>query len=233
MPDRRVGGAIAPEEARRRIGVLPDVSRETLDGLDGLVDLVRRWTLRVNLVSERDAGFLWDRHLLDSFGLWEVLRRRRPALWVDLGSGGGFPVLPLAVAAREAGYPVRFIAVEADQRKAAFLRVAASDLSVPLAVTAMRIEKLSGIQADLVSARALASVDRLLDWTRMAGLSAPMALLKGRQVDDELTAASRRWHMRFHKREHPLVGDGYILELEGTSRCESASERERGDRTHG
>lgn len=196
--------------ARRLCAALPSVSRETLGALGVLVEEVRRWSPAINLVSKRELDRLWSRHVLDSLGLLELLPER--GLWLDLGSGGGFPILPLAIVSRETAPSLRFEAVESDQRKAVFLREAARKLDLPLTVTASRIEARRGPDPAIISARALASVARLLDLSlNWLEKGAPLALLKGDAAFVELTEASREWHIRYQAKRHPLTRKGYIL----------------------
>lgn len=154
------------------------------------VGLVERWSPKINLVSRHDLAALWERHVLDSLALAPLI----PAdvtHGIDLGSGAGFPGLVLAIAT---GIP--FTLIESDGRKCAFLVEAARETAAPVLVIGGRIEAAQLPAAPLVTARALAPLDRLL------GLAAPHVaaggvclLPKGRNVEAELTAARRLWQM--------------------------------------
>lgn len=193
-----------------------DVSRETIHDLERYADLLRRWTRKINLVAPAELDRLWRRHFVDAAAL--APRVECVKSWVDLGSGGGLPAIPLALLAREWSAETRFSVVEADHRKAAFLRTASAELSLDLEVHAVRIENLE-VSADVVSARALASVDRILGLLDASEISVErVILLKGRLATDELTSAARSWHMRLLQDEHPYSVDSYILEIEGTFR---------------
>jgi len=145
---------------REELAALPGVSRETLDRLDVLSDHVRRWNARINLVAPGTLPDLWTRHILDSAQLWTIVPPNS-GLWADLGSGGGFPGLVIAAMAH--GTSTRVALVEADQRKAAFLYVAAQAMGLQPAIHASRIEQLAPLGATTVSARALAPLPALLD----------------------------------------------------------------------
>lgn len=178
---------------------------------------VQKWSPAINLVSKRELDRLWSRHILDSLGLMENLPDQ--GLWMDLGSGGGFPILPLAVVSRETRPSLRFEAVESDQRKAVFLREMARKLDLNLSVSAIRIEDRQGETPDWVSARALSGLSDLLDLSQnWLDRGARMALLKGESVHAELTRASREWHIRFQVKRHPLTHKGYILRIEESRR---------------
>ena len=77
-----------------------DVSRETLEALETYSELLKEWNKTINLVSPKTLEDLWTRHLLDSAQLFDVVRST--GVWADLGSGGGFPGLVIAIMKREA-----------------------------------------------------------------------------------------------------------------------------------
>lgn len=207
-----------PEDFRRETGV----SRETLARLEVYADLLTRWSRAVNLVGRRTLAQAWRRHFLDSAQLAPLLPPApadRPRRVVDLGSGAGFPGLVLA--AMDAG---EVHLVDADRRKAAFLREAARAMAVAVTVHAARIEALPPLAADVVTARALAPLPAL------AGHAAPLLrdggvclFLKGAGVERELTAARKAWKMtadRIPSRSDPR---GSILRIEGLGRAETKS----------
>jgi 16S rRNA (guanine527-N7)-methyltransferase len=185
-----------------------DVSRETADRLEAFVALLGQWNRTINLVSRRDEANIWDRHVRDSLQLARFIPAGSSHL-IDLGSGGGFPGLVLAIAT---DIPTHL--VESDQRKAAFLREAARCVGAPATVHAVRAEAASIPPAPVVTARALASVDQLLAWS--AHLLAPSGVclfLKGRTAEDELTAAARQWHMRIERSPSLTDPDATILQI--------------------
>src|SRR5437868_1712631 len=100
---------------------LTPVSRETESRLDAYVDLLARWQAKTNLVASSTLPNLWTRHISDSLQLLTLAPTAK--IWVDLGSGGGFPgvVLACAMAAVD-GAMVHL--VERNAKKAAFLREA-------------------------------------------------------------------------------------------------------------
>jgi 16S rRNA (guanine527-N7)-methyltransferase len=173
-------------------GLAPnDVSRETLAELDRFAALLLRWNSTVNLVARTDEPFLWVRHIADSLQL-APLMAPQPERAIDLGSGAGFPGLILALAT---GVP--FDLIEADQRKAAFLREAARVTSAPVRIHPIRIEAAQLPPAPLITARAVAPLPKLL--ALAAPLLAPGGMclfLKGANADAELTHAATQWQMQ-------------------------------------
>lgn len=175
-----------PEAFRARF----DVSRETLARLETFVDLLALWTRRINLVSAQSLDAVWHRHIADSAQL-AALAPAEAATWLDLGSGGGLP--GLVVAALRPGTALTL--VESDRRKAAFLRLAAAEMGLPVTVLARRIEDLPPAAPDVLSARALAPLLRLLPLVApLTGPGTVLLLPKGAHAFSELTAAQADWH---------------------------------------
>jgi 16S rRNA (guanine527-N7)-methyltransferase len=131
--------------------------------LAAFVAMLLAWNRRINLIARGDAAQVWKRHVADSAQLW-LLRPAAARHWVDLGSGGGFPGLVIACLAADAasGAPLRFTLVEADGRKAAFLREAVRVLGLEgVEIRADRFETVAPLGADVVSARAVAALPDL------------------------------------------------------------------------
>jgi 16S rRNA (guanine527-N7)-methyltransferase len=187
-----------------------NVSRETLGRLNLYESLLRVWQTRINLVASATLDEIWQRHFLDSAQLMALVPAESRAL-VDLGSGGGFPGLVLAIMLHERASgerpaavgsgerrPWRFVLVESDARKGAFLREVARQTGVAVEILSTRIEN-SETQAklgspDVVTARALAPLATLL------GLASPLfqahtvgLFLKGRGAQAEVVAAQAQW----------------------------------------
>ncbi len=164
------------------------------DALEVFVALLLRWNQSINLVSRKDEPHLWRRHILDSLQLVALLP---PTVerGIDLGSGAGFPGLILAFVTE-----TPFDLIEADQRKAAFLREAARILRAPVRVHATRIESTGLPPASLVTARGLAGLPRLLELAAPKLSGDGICLFpKGAASHAELTEARREWHMRIEQ----------------------------------
>ncbi|RDI62240.1 16S rRNA (guanine(527)-N(7))-methyltransferase RsmG [Microvirga subterranea] len=170
-----------------------DVSRETKERLALLERELRRWQAIKNLVGPGTLDHIWDRHIVDSLQLLDLAPDAKT--WLDLGSGAGFPGLVLAIAGFERGLKVDL--VESNSRKCAFLRQIARLTGVHATVHEARLEAvIPGFvgKADVVSARALASLSQLLDWTAPLLKAGTMGLFpKGRDAEIELTEARKSW----------------------------------------
>lgn len=189
------------------------VSRETLDRLQTYVDLLGRWNKAINLVGKGTLADAWRRHILDSAQLVDLLPPAlpdRPRRIVDLGSGAGFPGLVLAIMGAGEVH-----LIESDQRKATFLREVIRRTQAPATVQAQRIEAVRDLAADVVTARALASL------TELVGLAQPFLapgtvclFPKGGEVARELTEAEKAWRLaveRFPSQSDPR---GTLLRVE-------------------
>lgn len=170
-----------------------NVSRETQEKLELLERELRRWQAIKNLVGPATLDQIWDRHIVDSLQLLDLAPEART--WLDLGSGAGFPGLVLAIAGAERGLKIHL--VESNSRKCAFLRHIARLTGAAATVHEARLETVIPDfigKADVVSARALASLTMLLEWTEPLLKAGTIGLFpKGRDAEIELTEARKRW----------------------------------------
>lgn len=169
-----------------------DVSRETLQDLQGFHDLFLKWNAKINLVSRSSAPELWNRHIWDSAQVWKLAPK--VAHWADFGSGGGFPAIICAIFAKHEAPDTRFTLVESDQRKSTFLRTAIRELGLNATVLARRIEEIDPLNADVISARALSQLSDLLEFVAQHMSSEGQALFpKGEIWQSELDTAREAW----------------------------------------
>ena len=190
--DTGIDEALAQDRARAL--QLTPVSHEMAARLDRYVTCLLDWQQRMNLIAPSTIPTLWTRHIADSLQLIELAPQAK--VWVDLGSGAGFPGLVIACAlAGEVGASVHL--VESIGKKAAFLREAARLIDAPAVVHAMRIEefvKTFGERADVVTARALAPLNEIFKLAYPLAKTGAQGLFpKGQDVASELTAASKYW----------------------------------------
>ncbi len=154
---------------------------------------LRRWQAIKNLVGPATLDQIWDRHIVDSLQLLDLAPDAQT--WLDLGSGAGFPGLVLAIAGSERGLKVHL--VESNSRKCAFLRHITRLAGVSATIHEARLETvIPGFtgQADVVSARALAALPLLLEWTEPLLKAGAIGVFpKGRDAEIELTEARKRW----------------------------------------
>lgn len=184
------------------------VSRETLERLTAYADLLRKWQPKINLVGPATLPDLWQRHFLDSAQLYPLLPEGTRSL-ADIGTGAGFPGLVLAIL----GVPDVHL-IESDSRKCAFLREAARVTGTTVTVHNKRIEAVSGLAADVVTARALASLETLLGWAfPLLRPNGHCLFLKGQNVEGELTDTTKYWKMRAERFDSRSDPGGVVLRL--------------------
>ena len=191
------------------------VSHETMEKLELYERLLLQWQKAVNLVAPTTIPQVWQRHFADSAQLIALAPQAK--IWVDLGSGGGFPGLAIAIMiANQKECCVHLI--ESNSRKCAFLSEAARRTGAPARVHNMRIADAASSGAvpiaDVVTARALAPLDALLELALpFFGAASTGLFLKGREAGVEIADARKQW--TFELKVHPSVSDaqGQILEI--------------------
>ena len=190
-----------------------DVSRETAERFVLLEDLVKKWNPTINLVSRESIAHIRNRHIRDSIQLFRISAFDE-GVWCDLGSGGGFPGLVIAILAQELDGPHQVKLVESDARKAVFLREAVRHLGVGATVINARIEETPSVSASTLSARALASLSRLCEFAIRHLSPDGVALFpKGASFQAEVLEARRDWSfdLKVHASETDYAAA--ILEL--------------------
>jgi len=170
-----------------------DVSRETMDAFRSYEALVQKWNPAINLVAKSDIHQIWGRHIIDSVQLFQYAPEKVDK-WCDIGSGGGFPGVVMAIIAREKSPDTSFTFIESDQRKAAFLRTVTRELDLKVTVSATRVEDTDPVEADVLTARALKSLDTLIPFTtRHLKPSGTAIFPKGKNWTAEIEQAKQNW----------------------------------------
>jgi 16S rRNA (guanine527-N7)-methyltransferase len=168
------------------------VSQKTLSQLEAYAGLLVDWNERQNLVAKSTLPGLWHRHFWDSAQLAPLIPQTASTL-ADLGSGAGFPGLVLAVLRPD----LKVTLCEATAKKCYFLQAAADCMGLAVEIRNARLEDLPSRAFDVVMARALAPLPRLLHYAyRFTGQNTVCLFLKGQNVGIELTAASKYWNMK-------------------------------------
>lgn len=204
---------------------LPDalglnVSRETVDRLNTFVALFRKWAKAINLVAPSTLPEVWRRHVVDSAQVHAL--HPGPRIWVDLGSGGGFPGIVTGILLADLGDGWVHL-VESNNKKAAFLRTAILETGARASVHAIRIEDAPEEieRCDAISARALADIDLLMEFGLPWAKRNPdlrFFLHKGRDYQRELDKALGRWRFDLVKHASIVEPDSVVLEIANLSR---------------
>ncbi|KAA2315698.1 16S rRNA (guanine(527)-N(7))-methyltransferase RsmG [Pseudooceanicola sediminis] len=181
------------------------------------VDLLSRWNEKINIVSKNTIPLVWERHIADSAQLYSLAPNF--SSWVDLGSGGGFPGLVVAIYASEFHPSGHVTLIESDQRKCAFLRTVAREAGLKVTVLAERIERAAPQNADILSARALTSLNGLIEFSGQHMSEDGTALfLKGARWQTELEEARQHWRFRCETHKSMTEPEAVILEIGGVER---------------
>jgi 16S rRNA (guanine527-N7)-methyltransferase len=191
-----------------------NVSRETSEKLRIYQEMLQKWNGTINLVSKSSLKTSAVRHFADSAQLWSL--RPNFESWVDIGSGAGFPGMVLAILSEGQG---DFHLVESDARKCAFLRNVSRETKTPVTVHTQRIEEFDAVRADVLSARALASIDQLFTYTE--NILKPDAIclyLKGQSCESELEEASRSWTYKAENFASQTDDNGTVLRIKDIAR---------------
>lgn len=195
-----------------------DVSRETSERLDIYAKLLQTWNPKINLVAPSTIDDLWSRHFVDSAQLYGLAPENFDH-WVDLGSGGGFPGLVIAILAQEKSGTSRVTLVESDARKCAFLRTVLRETDVAATVITKRIEAVPPLVASVVSARALAPLSKLLEFSHLHLSEAGVALLqKGQNWEKEISDARSAWQFSYRIDKSVVDENSVILSVTGVGR---------------
>ena len=197
----------------------PNVSRETLVRLEEYAALLAKWNPVINLVSKSTLPDVWQRHMRDSAQLWPLCPKGA-RLWVDIGSGGGFPGIVIAILAAELAPEMRVILIESDQRKATFLRTVAQTLGLELRVESQRAEDVPPLGADVVSARALTALSGLLPLAQRHLAENGLAIFpKGQSAAQELTDALELWQFAVTKTPSETDHQAVVLQIRDIARA--------------
>ena len=190
------------------------VSRETDACCKKFAALVRLWNPRINLVSKASLEALETRHIADSTQVAQAIPDS--ITWADLGSGGGFPGLVVAICKPDAQVTL----VESDQRKAVFLRRAAGELGLAVTVYPKRIEDVPPLLPDVISARALAPLEKLIPLAIRHGRPDTRYVFpKGAKHRDEIEAARASWRFDIDVQPSRTEKEAVILVMENIQRA--------------
>jgi 16S rRNA (guanine527-N7)-methyltransferase len=219
----QINAAVAAADKAAALALTP-VSRETQARLDRYVDLLLEWQVKINLVAPSTLPNLWTRHIADSLQLLDLAPSAK--VWVDLGSGGGFPGVVLACALAETPGAMVHL-VERNAKKAAFLREALRVTSttgmVHLAEIGDTGDRITG-PVDCVTARAVAPLNQLIGLAKpLVRKGAKALFLKGQDVEAELTEATKYWKITPHLHSSRTGGGGWVVELDQIERRDQSA----------
>lgn len=187
---------------------------QVVSDLESYAKLLAKWQTVQNLVSRETLAEIWTRHFADSLQILTEITDHDHSI-LDLGSGGGFPALPLAIASK--GKDRRYTLVEPTARKVSFLRTVARELSLDVLVIGQRSEQIDSRETalpDVITSRALAALPLLCSWMApFFGERTRAILHKGREYSEELNETRASWDFDVVVRPSDIDPSGVILTL--------------------
>lgn len=195
-------------------GLLDNVSRETLDRLRMYENLLHKWNPKINLVSRTTLEHSWKRHILDSAQIFNFFDYTT-GKWVDIGSGGGFPGMVVAILSAEQAQDLSIELVEVDARKAVFLKTVKRELGLQNVIVHQdRVENITAMNADILSARALAPLTNLFEFARIHLSETGFCLFpKGQNWKKECEIAQERWNFSHIAHKSETDANAVVLEI--------------------
>jgi len=189
-----------------------NVSRETLDKFDIYIDLLKKWQSKINLVGPSTIEYIWGRHIADSLQLLKYMPLDMKN-YIDLGSGAGIPGFILAIYYNDPS--INFHLIESNHKKCAFLQTVSTFCDVPVIIHEDRIENLhidNEMKADVITARALAPLNKLIDLSSPFMWKKTLLLLqRGKDVKSELTNSPIYLNMNIDIQPSIVDSDSSIL----------------------
>ena len=196
--------------------------------LDSYVRILEEWQQNLSLIGPGTMPHIWQRHIMDSAQLMAFIKPETGAI-MDVGSGAGFPGLVLAILYGERlQRPIQL--VESDGRKCRFLKAVANETGANVRVTHKRIEDLIANWPATITARAVAPLNKLLNWTSKQHHPAlTCVFMKGKKVTEELTKLENYQKIQPSMRidtyasiTHP---DGVVVRLSGFQKTGHSSDK--------
>ena len=195
-----------------------NVSRETFELLKAYEDSLREWQNKFNLVSKASLDDAWNRHFIDSLQLLPLVPDDAEIIY-DFGSGAGFPGLVLAIVLKDKTPYLKIKLVESIKKKTVYLNFVASQLNLTnVEVINNRIENIPTEKADVITSRAMTSLDSLLEYAyRFCGNKTKCIFPKGKKYMEEIAEAKKRWNFDVKAIPSITSDEGAVLEIKDLS----------------
>ena len=190
-----------------------------LEDLKTYVTVLKKWQKRINLVGKATLADVWCRHVLDSAQLYGLIPASAKKV-IDIGSGAGFPGLVLALYFKHYGGPETHL-IESDSRKCSFLAEVNRQTNAGVIIHAKRVEAISDLKGDVITARALAPLRKLIKISKRFDKGNTIYIfLKGAKGREELTDAQKEWTMNVTETKSQTHAVSMIFTLKGVQHRE-------------
>ena len=193
----------------------PNVSRETIKKLSIFRDFLLKENQKTNLVAKSQKDKIWMRHIHDSLRILAFLEGKKPVNILDIGSGGGFPGIPLAIATKN--LDIQYTLIESIKKKSAFLESACKLLDLSnVKVINKRVENLKNVEFDIITCRALAKITQIFNYSHHLTKQNTIFLLhKGINIVDEINEATKCWFFEYELIKNKLEENSFIVKING------------------
>jgi 16S rRNA (guanine527-N7)-methyltransferase len=173
-----------------------DLTPKQIELFEQLYEVYQDWNSKINVISRKDIELLYERHVLHSLGLAKIIRFKPMTKIMDLGTGGGFPCIPLAIMFPDA----EFVPVDSIGKKVRVVQEVVNALALTnVRPQQARAEELKENDFDFVVSRAVAPLETLLYWTKdkfsnnhYHDLLNGLLCLKGGELEEELAAVKKK-----------------------------------------
>ena len=173
----------------------PDLNEKQITQLSSLKNIYETWNSKINVISRKDIENIYIRHILHSLSIAKFIKFKRDATILDLGTGGGFPGIPLAIIFPDSN----FILVDSIRKKIAVVDQVVKELGLKnINSQWSRAEDLD-YSYDFLVTRAVAKMPTLINWSKgrfnnysFHDIENGIIALKGGDIDDELNGISEK-----------------------------------------
>ena len=191
-----------------------NVSRETFAILSRYVNILDDWQAKMNLVSPKSMAEVWTRHIADSLQLYQHLNSDTKTVY-DIGSGAGFPAIVLAIQSMVEQRDIKFKLIESITKKTVYLNAVKNELNLKnVEIINARSENLKLAPADVITARAVAALDKLFALALpLVDKHTVLLLLKGKTYQAEIDEALKHWSFYVKVLPNNIEPEGVILQI--------------------
>ena len=191
----------------------PNVSRETIKKLSIFRDFLLEENQKTNLIAKSQKDKIWMRHIHDSLRILALLKGKEPINILDIGSGGGFPAIPMAIATKNQDFS--YTLVESIQKKSMFLKSVSELLDLSnVKIINKRVENIKNMQFDIITCRALSKLTNIFSYSyHLTKQNTVFLLHKGINVVDEINESTKYWVFDYELIENKLESNSYIIKI--------------------
>ncbi|MDR1693720.1 MAG: 16S rRNA (guanine(527)-N(7))-methyltransferase RsmG [Lactobacillaceae bacterium] len=199
-----------------------NVSRETISELRAYEASLKEWQSKLNLVSRASLEDAWNRHFLDSMQLYKLIPDDAKVIY-DFGSGAGFPGMVLAIMLKNRTPYLNINLIESIGKKTVYLNEVKKITRTNVNIINDRVENIKPQTADVITSRAMASLDKLLGYVeRFCGKKTKCIFPKGRSYQNEVEEAKKLWKFNLEVLENEQSDEGVILVVTNISKAKGA-----------